>query len=308
MGPTDGSKCNVNTYSGTPRSEDMIQWGLLGTQLMTGLVIGARLFLVAVGLVVIFGVMDVLNFAHGALFMAGSYTTIAVAAATGSLAAGVVGAIGVVGAVGVAMETVFVRRVYERGHLDQLLMTFAFVLIITDGVRLVFGSDTKTIRPPELFGFSVLGVPGYRAFAVVLAVSVLAGIFAVLRYTDVGRLVRATASDREMAALLGLDVPRLYTGVFFVGAALAGIGGAFVAPLTSVTPAIGDRAVINAFVIAVIGGLGSFGGAFVGAMAVGVLSAVGSIWIAGSEDVVPFLAMAAVLVWKPEGLFGGLEG
>jgi len=130
----------------------------------------------------------------------------------------------------------------------------------------------------------------------------------VLRFTNVGRLVRATSSDRDMAALLGVDVTRLYTGVFFIGAALAGIGGALSAPLTSVTPAIGDRAVINAFVIAVIGGLGSFGGAFVGAMLVGVLGAVGSIWIDGAQDVVPFLAMILVLLVKPEGLFGGLEG
>jgi branched-subunit amino acid ABC-type transport system permease component len=191
-------------------------------------------------------------------------------------------------------------------------MTFAFVLIITDGVRLVFGSGQLSMGSPDAFDFTiplgVASVPGYRAFVVLMSIVVLGAIFAVLRFTNVGRLVRATSSDRDMAALLGVDVSRLYTGVFFIGAALAGIGGALSAPLTSVTPAIGDRAVINAFVIAVIGGLGSFGGAFVGAMLVGVLGAVGSIWIDGAQDVVPFLAMILVLLVKPEGLFGGLEG
>jgi branched-subunit amino acid ABC-type transport system permease component len=290
----------------------MASLGLIASQLTTGLVIGARLFLVAVGLSLIFGVMDVLNFAHGALFMVGSYTAITVAESTGSFIVAIVVAIAVVGVVGVAMEAGFIRRVYERGHLDQLLMTFAFVLIITDGVRLVFGSGQLSMGSPDAFDFTiplgVASVPGYRAFVVLMSIVVLGAIFAVLRFTNVGRLVRATSSDRDMAALLGVDVPRLYTGVFFIGAALAGIGGALSAPLTSVTPAIGDRAVINAFVIAVIGGLGSFGGAFVGAMLVGILGAVGSIWIDGAQDVVPFLAMILVLLVKPEGLFGGLEG
>jgi branched-subunit amino acid ABC-type transport system permease component len=290
----------------------MASLGLIASQLTTGLVIGARLFLVAVGLSLIFGVMDVLNFAHGALFMIGSYTTITVAESTGSFILAILVATIVVGVVGVAMDAGFIRRVLDRGHLDQLLMTFAFVLIITDGVRLVFGSGQLTMSSPDAFSFEiplgVASVPGYRAFIVLMSIVALGAIFAVLRFTNVGRLVRATSSDRDMAALLGVDVTRLYTGVFFIGAALAGIGGALSAPLTSVTPAIGDRAVINAFVIAVIGGLGSFGGAFVGAMLVGVLGAVGSIWIDGAQDVVPFLAMILVLLVKPEGLFGGLEG
>jgi branched-subunit amino acid ABC-type transport system permease component len=290
----------------------MASLGLIASQLTTGLVIGARLFLVAVGLSLIFGVMDVLNFAHGALFMIGSYTTITVAESTGSFILAILVATIVVGVVGVAMDAGFIRRVLDRGHLDQLLMTFAFLLIITDGVRLVFGSGQLTMSSPDAFSFEiplgVASVPGYRAFIVLMSIVALGAIFAVLRFTNVGRLVRATSSDRDMAALLGVDVTRLYTGVFFIGAALAGIGGALSAPLTSVTPAIGDRAVINAFVIAVIGGLGSFGGAFVGAMLVGVLGAVGSIWIDGAQDVVPFLAMILVLLVKPEGLFGGLEG
>lgn len=290
----------------------MVSPELVANQLVAGIVIGGRLFLIAVGLVLIFGVMDVLNFAHGALFMIGSYVALRVTALMDSFIVGIVAAILVVGVLGALIDAGFLRRIYDRGHLDQLLMTFAFVLILTDGVRLVFGSGQYNMRSPQEFAFDIplgpVSVPGYRAFIVLMALVVLAGIFAVLRTTNYGRLVRATSSDREMASLLGVDVPRLYTGVFFVGAALAGLGGALSAPVTSISPDVGNRVVINAFVIAVIGGLGSFGGAFVGAMLVGVLSSVGSIWIDGAGDVVPFLAMIAVLIWKPEGLFAGIEG
>ena len=290
----------------------MVSPELVANQLVAGIVIGGRLFLIAVGLVLIFGVMDVLNFAHGALFMIGSYVALRATAMTDSFIVGIVAAVVVVGVLGAIIDAGFLRRIYDRGHLDQLLMTFAFVLILTDAVRIVFGSGQYNMRSPEEFAFSIplgpVSVPAYRAFVVLMALAVLGGIFAVLRTTNYGRLVRATSSDREMASLLGVDVPRLYTGVFFVGAALAGLGGALSAPVTSISPDVGNRVVINAFVIAVIGGLGSFGGAFVGAMLVGVLSSVGSIWIDGAEDVVPFLAMIAVLIWKPEGLFSGIEG
>jgi branched-subunit amino acid ABC-type transport system permease component len=139
-----------------------------------------------------------------------------------------------------------------------------------------------------------------------MAVLVLSGLLAVLRYTNIGRIVRATSSDREMARLLGINVPQLYTGVFVVGAALAGLGGALAAPLQSVSPALGNQVVVDAFVVVVIGGLGSFVGAFVGAMIIGLLIALGS-GVAGAGVLFPFLAMIVVLVWRPTGLFGGAE-
>ena len=288
---------------------------LLFSQIITGIGIGSRLFLVAVGLSLIFGVLDVLNFAHGVLYMIGAYVAIVVVEnVVGSFVLGVVAAVVAVAVVGGALESVFIRRLYGRDEeiLDQLLLTFAFVLIIEDIVRSVFGSGGKSLTPPEvLTGTVPLGggfsIPTYRAFVVVMAVLVLAGLLAVLRYTNVGRVVRATSSDREMARLLGIDVPRLYTGVFVVGAALAGLGGALAAPAESISSDLGNSVIIDAFVVVVIGGLGSFVGAFVGAMLIGVLTALGSFVIAGAGELFPFLAMIVVLVLRPTGLFGGAE-
>lgn len=302
----------------------MVSFGLVADQLITGVVIGARLFLVAVGLSLIFGVGGVLNFTHGALFMIGSYTlvtfvegsriTLVPSLVTVTVPQygywwGLLAGAAVVGVVGAVIESGFIRRIYHRDILDQLLLTFGFVLILTNLVRIVFGAGSKSVAAPARFAFTVplgpgLSVPAYRAFVVLMSVAVLGGIFAVLGATGVGRLVRATASDRGMASLLGVDVPRLYTGVFFVGSALAGFGGALSAPLAAVSPSTGNQVIIDAFVIAVIGGLGSFTGAFVGAMLVGVLSAIGSIFVSGAGQLFPFVAMILVLVLRPEGLFG----
>ena len=288
---------------------------LLFSQIITGIGIGSRLFLVAVGLSLIFGVLDVLNFAHGVLYMIGAYVAIVVVeSVVGSFVLGVVAAVVAVAVVGGALESVFIRRLYGRDEeiLDQLLLTFAFVLIIEAIVRFVFGSGGKSLTPPGVLTGTVplgagLSVPTYRGFVIVMAVLVLAGLLAVLRYTNVGRVVRATSSDREMARLLGIDVPRLYTGVFVVGAALAGLGGALAAPAESISSDLGNSVIIDAFVVVVIGGLGSFVGAFVGAMLIGVLTALGSEVVAGAGELFPFLAMIVVLVLRPTGLFGGAE-
>lgn len=283
-------------------------------QIITGISIGSRLFLVAVGLSLIFGVLDVLNFTHGVLYMVGAYVAIVTAQSVpGGFVLGIVAAIVSVALVGGVLEAVFIRRLYGRDEevLDQLLLTFAFVLIITDAVRFVFGSQSRSVAPPEVLQGTIplgagLSVPTYRAFVILMAVVVLLGILAALRYTNVGRIVRATSSDREMARLLGIRVPRLYTAVFIVGSALAGIGGALAAPTQSVTPALGDQVIVDAFVVVVIGGLGSFVGAFVGAIIIGLLIALGS-GVAGAGVLFPFLAMIVVLVWRPTGLFGGAE-
>lgn len=291
----------------------MVSIGLIVNQLLTGLSIGAQLFLVAVGLSLIFGVLGVLNFAHGALYMIGSYMAIVVAGDLfGGFWLGVVAAGVVVGVLGVVIEAGFIRRLYDRDILDQLLLTFAFVLILTNTVRSVFGSGSRTISPPSLFEGTVqltsgLSITTYRVFVIVVSVVVLVGLFTVLRTTSTGRLVRATSSDRTMARLLGVNVPRLYTGVFFAGCVLAGVGGALAAPLGAVTPQLGNTIIIDAFVVVVIGGLGSFVGAFVGAYIIGILVAVGSLVVPGAGQLLPFVVMIVVLLAKPEGLFGGVE-
>ncbi|ERH03666.1 MAG: branched-chain amino acid ABC-type transport system, permease component [uncultured archaeon A07HR60] len=297
----------------------MVSIELVFNQLITGLSIGGRLFLIAVGLSLIFGVLDVLNFAHGVLYMIGAYGSLW---ALGVVSLPLVGTLNVgfwpglvvavvgAGLVGVFIETGFLRRVYDGEEVDHLLLTFAFVLMLTDIVRTSFGSGSNVVTPPALLQGNIsLGagftLPTYRGFVILVSILVLGLIFLVLRTTNIGRLVRATSSDRDMAALMGVNVPRLYTLVFLAGAALAGLGGALAVPTQSVTPALGNQVILNAFIIAVIGGLGSFGGAFIGAYLVGISIAVGSLIVAGAGQLIPFLAMIAVLLVKPEGLFGG---
>ncbi len=292
----------------------MTNAGIVIEQIITGLSIGSWLFLVAIGLSLVFGVLGVLNFAHGVLFSIGAYVTVTViGSSVGNFWIGIVAAGLVVGILGIVIEMGFVRRLYGRAEeeLDQLLLTFAFVLILEDTIRVLFGSGTLLTEPPTVFQFDVtlagLSIPAYRGFVIVVSFAVMGAILVTLKTTNFGRLVRATSSDRDMAALLGVDVPRLYTIVFFIGAALAGIGGAFAAPLQSVTPALGETVIIDAFVIVVLGGLGSFVGTFLGAYLVGIMIAVGSIFAAGAGELFPFVALILVLLLKPEGLLGDAE-
>ena len=309
-----------------------VDTSLLANQVITGISIGSWLFLVAVGLSLIFGVLDVLNFTHGVLFMIGAYMAVVMTTGGGGIPflspwvlvplvgvwpfhpfwLGIVFAAIAVGIVGGLLESVFIRRVYTEEPLDQLLLTFAFVLMLTDVVRFVFGTGQYAINPPNLFAFSVrftpdVAVGGYRLFVIAMAVVIMLALFTVLDRTNVGRVTRATSSDRDMASLLGVNVPRLYTGVFVAGCVLAGIGGALAAPLQTVTTSLGNQVIIYAFVVAVIGGLGSFVGAFVGAMVIGLLLALGSYVIPGGGTLFPYIAMIVVLVFRPEGLFGGME-
>ncbi|RLM62735.1 branched-chain amino acid ABC transporter permease [Halorubrum sp. Atlit-8R] len=283
------------------------------SDVVIGLSLGSRLFLIAVGLSLIFGVLGVLNFAHGGFYMLGAYVTLAVvsnvvdnfwvAALAGALAVGVVGA---------AIELSAIRRLYERvdSDLDQLIVTFGFVLVIHETVRFVWGSGSYSIDPPDVFNFSVsLGGSTFNAYRLVvigLAVAVLIGLWLFITRTYFGSLVRGTSSDREMAAMLGVDVPRLYTGVFFLGSVLAGLGGALSAPLQATSPALGDQVIIDAFIVVVIGGLGSMGGAFVGAMLIGMMQSLGPQFVSAGSIAIPFLAMVIVLLIRPEGLFGGI--
>lgn len=303
----------------------MVSVDLIITQAITGLSIGARLFLVAVGLSLIFGVMDILNFAHGALFMIGAYASlifvqgmsvnlglITVPVPQWGFWPGLIAAIIITGIIGIIIEIGLFKRVYERGHLDQLLLTFALVLILTDMIRYIFGSQSHIIDPPALVRGSLalpggFAIPTYRAFMIAVSILIMGAILLTLRTTNIGRLVRATSSDRDMSRLIGVDVSRLYTIVFFAGVALTAIGGALAAPLLSVTPELGNLVIINAFVVVVIGGLGSFLGAFVGAYVIGLMIAIGSIIVPGAGELFPFLAMIAVLLWKPEGLFRGIQ-
>ena len=283
------------------------------SDVVIGLSLGSRLFLIAVGLSLIFGVLGVLNFAHGALYMLGAYFTLAMTnhVIDQFWLAVIVGALAV-GVVGVLMEVVTIRPLYDRleSELDQLIVTFGFILIIHETVRFIWGSQSYSLAAPDSLAFSVViggsTFSAYRLFVIAAAFVVMAALWLFVTKTYFGALVRGTSSDREMAAILGVDVPRLYTGVFFLGSVLAGLGGALSAPLQSTSPALGDQVIIDAFIIVVIGGLGSMTGAFVGAMLVGLMQAIGPSVMAAGHVAIPFLAMVIVLLIKPEGLFGGI--
>jgi branched-chain amino acid transport system permease protein len=286
-----------------------IMVGLPIQGMIIGLSIGSSLFLIALGLSLIFGVLDVLNFAHGALYMVGAYVTITVATdLIGNFWIAVVVAALAVGLLGMIIEVGFIRRVYDRTPLDQLIITFALVLVITDLTQTIWGSESYTLGMPDLldFNLAVAGglVPAYRLFTIGVAIVSMVIFWFVFQYTHIGRLVQATSSDRDMASLLGVNVPRLYTGVFFAGSALAGFGGALAAPLQAVTPGIATQVIIDAFIVVVIGGLGSFIGAFIGAMFIGFIRSFGVVFFPNINQLLPFVAMILVLVFRPEGLFG----
>ncbi len=276
--------------------------------LLNGLSWGMLLFLIAMGLTLVFGVAGVLNFAHGSLFMLGAYVCMQLVRWTGSFWLGLALAPPVVAALGGLLEAALLRPVYGRDVSHQLLLTFALLLVLEDGIRIVWGPGYHVVDPPALLSGSVpvagYAFPVYRLFLVALGPLLGAGLWALFRLTRFGKLVRAAAADREMAAALGVRVPRLFTGVFAFGTALAAVGGALAAAHQSVGPAMGERIIIESFIVVVVGGLGSFPGAFAGALLLGLLDAFGTQLLPRAQQAVPFLLLTAILVVRPRGLFG----
>jgi branched-chain amino acid transport system permease protein len=281
---------------------------LLVVNLLNGLSWGMLLFLISMGLTTIFGVAGVLNFAHGSLFMLGAYVALQLARWTGSFWAGLVVAPLAVAALGGVLERALLRPVYRRDVSHQLLLTFALLLVIDDGVRMVWGPGYHVVEPPELLAGTVpvagYTFPVYRIFLAVLGPLLGGALWALFRFTRFGKTVRAAAADREMAAGLGIRVPRLFTGVFVFGTALAALGGALAAAHQSVGPAMGERIIIESFIVVVVGGLGSFPGAFVGALLLGLLEAFGTQLFPRAQMAIPYLLLSAILVLRPRGLFG----
>ncbi|TMA21696.1 MAG: branched-chain amino acid ABC transporter permease [Deltaproteobacteria bacterium] len=269
------------------------------------------LWLVAAGLSLIFGVMRVLNFAHGSLYMLGAYFAWVVVRVTGSFWLALLIGPAVVAGVGWAMEFGFLRRVYSAPEAFQLLLTFAFVLMFDDAVKLVFGPVYQSPpTPAALSGAFVLGrsiLPTYHLFILCVGALVGLGLWFFLEKTSFGLVIRATAADREMARALGVRSSRLFTWVFILGAALAGLGGALSMPVRAISPGMGEFIIIEAFVVVVLGGLGSLRGAFVGALLIGLLHAYGLLFMPVFELALGYLAMAAVLIVRPWGLFGARE-
>lgn len=282
---------------------------------MAGLANGMLLFLVASGLSLIFGLSRVINFGHGALFMLGAYLAYSVvgSAPPGMWAFCAMLLVSTVGlfVFGVAFEIAILRRIYSSPQAFQLLVTFGLVLIAGDAVRLIWGPAEKSVLlPPELDGFiQPFGVtfPIYRVFLIGSGMAVCLCLWGVLYRTRWGVLVRAATVDRDMLKALGVNVRRIYSIVFGLGAALAGLAGGLVAPIVSIGPGLHADVLTEAFVIVAIGGMGSFPGALLGALLVGQANAFGVLLFPQMSIVVPFILMAAVLILRPRGLLGQVE-
>jgi branched-subunit amino acid ABC-type transport system permease component len=281
-------------------------------QFLSGLTAAMFLFIVASGLSLIFGVLRVLNFAHGSFYMLGAYMAWQIAqwldAITGSFWIAVPGAALAVAVIGGAIERLLLRHFYGREELYQLLFTYALVLILGDVARVLWGTQQLSVaRPPVLAGgtelFGIV-VPHYNLFIIVLGPLIALACWLLLNRTGTGRMVRAAAYDREMLAALGADVGRLYTLMFMAGSFLAGLGGALVTPVRSIVPGMDVDIIVEAFIVVVIGGLGSLWGTFLGAVVFGQVLAFGILILPGFSIFAVFVLMAFVLVARPAGLLG----
>jgi branched-chain amino acid transport system permease protein len=294
-------------------------------QLLNGIQLGFMLFLMAAGLTLVFGVMGLINLAHGSLYMVGAFSCAVVAKLTGSFWLGLVASVVFAAAAGVVMEVAVVRRLYARDHLDQVLATYALILMFSEGMRWLFGSFPLYLDIPPLLQGAV-PLPGGGAFPVyrlaIIAVGALValGLYGLITHTRLGMRIRAGESDREMIAALGVDIQSLYTLVFALGAALAGLAGAMVGAIQSVQVGMGEPVLILAFVVIIIGGIGSIKGAFIGALLVGIVDTLGRFLlpqiltlVVSAADAKPmgaalasmliYLVMAVILALRPRGLF-----
>ncbi len=299
---------------------------LIIEQILNGLQSGIMLFLMAAGLTLIFGVMGLINLAHGSLYMIGAFAAAAVAGLTGSFALALIAAMAAAALAGVLVEIIVIRRLYATDHLDQVLATFALILIFSEGTRWAFGSFPLFLDIPGYLSGPVT-LPGgiqyslYRLVLICVGLLVAIGLGLLITRTRIGTQVRAGENDREMIAALGVDISKLYTLVFALGAALAGLAGALVGAIQSVQVGMGEPVLILAFVVIVIGGIGSIKGALIGSLLVGLTDTLGGVFLpqlfklfmdssaaqtSGSAlaSMAIYILMGAVLIWRPTGLFG----
>lgn len=282
----------------------------IGAALLNSLDIGLLLFVIAVGLNIVFGVLNVINFAHGALYMLGAYLAYTLINLVGlSFWPTLLLAPLVVAAVAVVIDRLVLRFIYQRDVADSLLLTFALLLIINESVRLIWGSGIHVVDPPpSLQGtvrvFGGPSYPVYSLFVIVVGVALLVGLWYLFNRTRVGRVMRVAALDRDMAEAIGINTKMVVTGVFAFGAWLAAVGGAVAAPMRAIDPGMGDKIIIESFIVVVIGGLGSFPGALIGALALGLIHGFGGRYMPDVNMLLPFVGMALVLLFKPTGIMG----
>ena len=302
-----------------------MDWTLLIVQLLNGLQLGLLLFLLAAGLTLIFGIMDFINLAHGSLYMVGAYFCATFTDVTDSFLLGVLIALPLTFLVGMAVEIVVARPLYARDHLDHVLATFGVILFFDALVHLVWGPEGKAIAlPPFLDGqvelASGLVLPTYRVLIIAVGLLIALGLYGVVSWTRIGMLIRAGASNRRMVAALGVNIDLLFTFVFAGGAVLAGLAGLLIAPITEANIGMGNDILIVAFVVIIIGGIGSIRGAFVAAILIGLIDTMGRSFLddfmklflsdQNAETAAPaisamliYILMAAILYFRPQGLF-----
>jgi branched-chain amino acid transport system permease protein len=287
-------------------------------QLLNAVQYGLLLFLLAAGLTLIFGIMGIINLAHGSFYMVGAYLAWSLSMQLGSLWLAIPAGIVLSVLLGIALEWLLIRRLYRLGHLQQVLLTYGLILIIEESRSIIWGDEVHGVPVPSMLAASIrltdtLAYPVYRLWISAVCLLLAALLYILIQRTRLGMTIRAGASNREMVQSLGIDIDLLYRFVFALGVALAAFAGMIAAPVTSVFPGMGNQVLILCFVVVVIGGIGSVKGAAVGALLIGVVDTFGKVieFRIGSVQLLPQLAgmsvyvlMAAVLLWRPAGLFG----
>ena len=278
-------------------------------QLLNGVQFGVMLFLIASGLTLVFGIMNFINLAHGSLYMTGAFAAAVVQGLTGSFLLAILVGMIVAAIIGALLEQAVLRRFYARNHLDQVLATFGLILIMNETTRIVFGPTPLRMNLPEALSGSVQILPGvpypaFRLAILVVGLAVAGALYLIIMKTRMGMWVRAGASNRAIAAAMGVNVPLVFAGLFAVGAAFAGLAGIMAGPILSVQVGMGEPILILALVVTVIGGIGSIRGAFVAALLVGVVDTFGRVLLTPAlGSMVIFMLMAAILAFRPKGLF-----
>lgn len=286
----------------------MPEFSTLLAQVFTGLVLGMIYVLLAIGLSLIFGLMTVVNFAHGALFMLGAYFGVFLLTYTKSFWVALIVAPLMVGALGLIMERFLIRRLYGRSPDDPLLLTFGLSLILVEGVKVFWGKIGLTLDPPRALSGAVdlgfMAFPAYRLFLIGVVVAVLIGLYFFLGRTNIGLIIRAGSRDPLMVRALGIDLGRIWLVVFGIGAALAGLAGILAGPMRGAYAEMGVTMVIESFVVIVVGGMGSLLGAVVAGLLIGQVVGLTTLFVPKAADIMVFVVMAVVLLVRPSGLFG----
>ena len=277
-------------------------------QLLNSVQYGLLLFMLAAGLTLIFGIMGVVNLAHGSFYMLGAYLAWSLASLTGSFALALVGGTVIAVLFGLLLEWVLFRHFYHRDHLDQVLLTFGLIYIFEESRSILWGDDVHGVKVPELLSASVrltetMSYPVYRLFISGVCVALAIGLYLLISRTRLGMKIRAGAFNREMTEALGVNVKLIHAVVFAIGVALATVAGMIASPISSVYPNMGSQVLIMCFVVVVIGGIGSVRGAMIAALLVGVVDTFGKVLLPQVAGMLVYMLMAGVLLWKPEGLF-----